>query len=91
MLILCVLLGLAAMSQQRPRLRPQQPERQEWLPKWKELNLSAEQKRRIIDLIQRQRIQKMLDQKALDDILTAEQKKKLQYWKKEKNQKDTTY
>jgi hypothetical protein len=47
-----------------------------------ELKLSDDQKRRIAIIIRRQRMQDMLNQQELDEILTEEQKALLQDWRK---------
>ena len=86
-LIICLLLVFAGMSQQR--FRPQRPDKD--LPaRYQQLKLSADQRTRIANLIRRQRIQKILDQKALEAILTPEQKQKLLRWKEDKNKADST-
>ena len=78
-------MGLAGISQQLPRPQQPQHELQQFRQRWQELNLTMEQKQRIIALIQRQRQQQELNRKALDQILTEEQKKKLLRWKEEKD------
>jgi len=93
-IIWCLFASLAGMSQQRLRPQPpalQQPEPERWLQRWKELNLSADQKKRIIVIIQQQRLQKLLSQKALSEILTEDQKKKLIQWKLDKQKPDSTH
>ncbi|WP_207510218.1 hypothetical protein [Longitalea luteola] len=56
----------------------------------RDLNLSAEQKRRLALLIQRERMQYYLNQKELNDILTPKQKEQLMMWRERRNKSDST-
>lgn len=47
----------------------------------RELNLSAAQRARIMAIIRRQRLEYYLNRRELNEILTEDQKKKLQKWK----------
>ncbi len=49
-----------------------------------ELQLTAEQKRRIAIIIRRQRMQHAMNQRELDEILTEKQKVLLSKWKKDR-------
>lgn len=58
----------------------------ERLQRWRELNLSVQQKERIRALVLRQRMQQYLDWAELNRILTHDQKKKLRAWRDQKRQ-----
>ena len=75
--ILMLLMSLKLIGQNRPNA----------VQRWRELNLSAEQKRQIRMIIVKQRIQQELDKAALDRILTPEQKKKLEKWQERRKKK----
>ena len=75
--ILILLMSLKVIGQNRPNA----------IQRWRELNLSAEQKRQIRMIILKQRIQQELDKAALDRILTPEQRKKLEEWKGSRKKK----
>ena len=53
--------------------------------RWRELQLTTEQKNRIRIILLRQRIQQLRDVKETDEILTPEQKRKLKEWRKRRN------
>jgi hypothetical protein len=71
--------GIAAAAQQR-KLNLNGQERLR--PRLNELKLSDDQKRRIAIIIRRQRMQDLLNQQELDEILTDEQKVLLKEWRK---------
>ena len=75
--ILMLLMSLKLIGQNRPNV----------VQRWRELNLSAEQKRQIRMIILKQRIQQELDKAELYRILTPEQKKKLEEWQGRKKKK----
>ena len=81
LVIILLLMSLKLIAQNR-QLLPGAVQR------WRELNLSAEQKRQIRLILQRQRIQQELDKAELDRILTPEQKRKLKEWKKKRKEKN---
>ncbi len=72
-------LGIAASAQQR-LLNLNGKERLRL--RLHELKLSDDQKRRIAIIIRRQRMQDLMNQQELDEILTDEQKVLLQDWRK---------
>jgi hypothetical protein len=75
--IFLLLMSLKVIGQTRPNA----------IQRWRELNLSAEQKRQIRLIILKQRLQQELDRAALDRILTPDQKKKLEEWRGRKKNK----
>lgn len=72
-----LLMSIKLIAQNRPNA----------VQRWRELNLSAEQKRQIRLIILKQRIQQELDKAALDRVLTPEQRKKLEEWQGRKKKK----
>jgi hypothetical protein len=88
--LLAVLLGLtiSATAQRIPRLNDVQDLRQ----RLNALNLTIEQKRRITNLIRRERLQYYMNQRELNQILTDKQKAMLLQWRKERqgNKTDST-
>lgn len=72
------MLGANATAQRRPGVDPGLRQRMN------QLRLTEEQKRRIAIIIRRQRMQDLLNQKELDNILTDEQKALLKEWKKKR-------
>jgi|GEM_PF-5323415 len=76
--IFMLLMSLKLIGQNRPNA----------VQRWRELNLSAEQKRQIRLIILKQKIQQELDKAELDRILTPEQKRKLKEWKKKWKEKN---
>jgi len=79
--LITVLLLTLGLSAQNPAVLPDRVQR------WKELNLTLQQKEQIRIIILRQRIQQYLDWAELNRILTKEQKKKLKEWKRLKGKK----
>ena len=77
LVIISLLMSLQLIAQNRPNA----------VQRWRELNLSVEQKRQIRLILQRQRIQQELDKAELDRILTPEQKRKLKEWQGRKKKK----
>ena len=75
---LLIMLGANATAQRRPGVDPGLRQRMN------QLRLTEEQKRRIAIIIRRQRMQDLLNQKELDNILTDEQKALLKEWKKKR-------
>jgi hypothetical protein len=88
--LLAVLLGLtiSATAQRIPRLNDVQDLRQ----RLNALNLTIEQKRRITNLIRRERLQYYMNQREMNQILTDKQKAMLLQWRKERqgNKTDST-
>ena len=88
--LLAMLLGMtaSATAQRVPNLQDVQDLRQ----RLQTLQLTLEQKRRVMDLIRRERLQFYLNQKELNQILTDKQKALLLQWRRarEGNKKDTT-
>lgn len=88
--LLAVLLGItiSATAQRIPRLNDVQDLRQ----RLNALNLTIEQKRRITNLIRRERLQYYMNQRELNQILTDKQKAMLLQWRKERtgNKTDST-
>ena len=73
---LLMFLGVTATAQRRPGIEPGLRQRMS------ELKLTDEQKRRIAILIRRQRVQNLMNQQELNEILTDKQKAMLQDWRK---------
>lgn len=65
---------------------------QELRQRLQSLRLTLEQKRRIMSLMRRERLQYYLNQKELNQILTEKQKAQLLLWRKERegNKSDST-
>jgi hypothetical protein len=88
--LLAVLLGItiSATAQRIPRLNDVQELRQ----RLNALNLTIEQKRRITNLVRRERLQYYMNQRELNQILTDKQKAMLLQWRKERqgNKTDST-
>ena len=80
LLITALLLSLC-LSAQNPAVSPDRAQR------WRELNLTIQQKEQIRIIIMRQRMQQYLDWAELNRILTKDQKKKLKEWKRLKGKK----
>ena len=72
---LLMFLGVNASAQRRPGAEPGLRQRMS------ELRLTAEQKRRIAILVRRQRMQNLMNQQELNEILTEKQKVQLAKWK----------
>jgi len=72
---LLMFLGVTANAQRRVGVEPGLRQRMS------ELKLTAEQKRRIATIIRRQRIQNLMNQQELNEILTEKQKLQLAKWK----------
>jgi Holliday junction resolvase-like predicted endonuclease len=72
---LLLLLGVNATAQRRQNLAPELRQRMG------ELQLTAEQKRKIAIIIRRQRMQNLANQQELNGILTEKQKLLLRRWK----------
>jgi hypothetical protein len=75
---LLMLLGVNANAQRRPGGAPALRQRMN------ELRLTAEQKRRIAIIIRRQRMQNLMNQQELNEILTEKQKLQLAKWKEDR-------
>lgn len=73
---LLLFMGVNATAQRRQNLAP------EIRQHMSELQLTAEQKRKIANLIRRQRMQNLMNQQELNEILTERQKALLQDWRK---------
>jgi len=56
----------------------------------RDLNLTAEQKRRLVRLVQRERMQHYMNQQELNDILTPKQREQLMKWRQKRNSSDST-
>jgi hypothetical protein len=88
--LLAVLVGItiSATAQRIPRLNDVQELRQ----RLNALNLTIEQKRRITNLVRRERLQYYMNQRELNQILTDKQKAMLLQWRKERqgNKTDST-
>jgi hypothetical protein len=80
-LVITSLLLTLRLSAQNPTVLPDRTQR------WKELNLTLQQKEQIRIIIMRQRMQQYLDWAELNRILSKEQKKKLKEWKRLKDKK----
>jgi len=80
-LVITSLLLTLRLSAQNPTVLPDRTQR------WKELNLTLQQKEQIRIIIMRQRMQQYLDWAELNRILTKDQKKKLKEWKRLKGKK----
>jgi ABC-type thiamine transport system ATPase subunit len=72
---LLMFLTINVSAQRRPGIAPGLRERMS------ELKLSAEQKRKIATIIRRQRMQNLMNQQELNEILTEKQKVLLARWK----------
>jgi hypothetical protein len=88
LLILLIVTALTASAQRRP----QAGKMQELRLRLNDLQLTAEQKSRIADLIRRERLQSYRNQQELNDILTDKQKALLIDWQKKRqgNKCDST-
>jgi len=75
---LLMFLGISANAQRRPGFGPGLRQRMS------ELQLTAEQKRKIAIIIRRQRMQNLTNQQELNEILTDKQKVLLSRWKKDR-------
>jgi len=82
---LLTIMGITASAQQRlininerDRLR------------LRDLNLTPEQKRRLVRLVQRERMQHYMNQQELNEILTPRQREQLLKWKERRNRNDST-
>ena len=75
---LLMFLTINASAQRRPGVAPGLRQRMS------ELKLSAEQKRRIATIIRRQRMQNLMNQQELNEILTEKQKLQLAKWKEKR-------
>jgi len=80
-LLMAALLLNRCLIAQNPTVLPDRVQR------WRELNLTHQQKEQIRIIVMRQRMQQYLDMAELNRILTKEQKKKLKEWKQLKNKK----
>ena len=81
-LLITALLVTLGLSAQNPTVLPDRAQR------WRELNLTLQQKEQIRIIIMRQRIQQYLDVAEMNRILTKDQKKKLKEWKQLKGKKN---
>ena len=75
---LLMFFGATATAQRRPGIEPGLRQRMN------ELRLTAEQKRRIATIIRRQRMQNLMNQQELNEILTEKQKLQLAKWKEKR-------
>ena len=73
---LLLFLGVTATAQRRQNAAPELRQRMN------ELKLTDEQKRRIAIIIRRQRMQNVMNQRELNDVLTEKQRILLQDWRK---------
>jgi hypothetical protein len=89
LLAILVLVSVAARAQQQP-FRDHRA--QQTYERLRVLNLSFDQKQRIVALIRRERFQQMINRKQLEEILTPAQKQQLKKWKTRPltNTKDST-
>lgn len=84
-LLLAMLIGLGtSATAQRRMLNINQQERL----RLRDLNLTEDQKRKLVLLIQRERMQFYLNQKALNEILTEKQKAMLLEWRNKRQGKN---
>jgi Spy/CpxP family protein refolding chaperone len=79
-LVLLIVAGLSATAQRRPGAGKVHERRL----RLNELQLTEEQKRRIAAIIRRERMQNLMNQRELDEILTEKQKAMLTEWKKKR-------
>jgi len=83
--LLSILLGMTLTAMGQKNLK--EPNRQELnFERLRSLNLSSQQKIRILSLIRREQQLHQQDMEELDKILTGEQKQKLSRWKKSGSQ-----
>lgn len=75
---LLLFMGVNATAQRRQNPAPELRQRMS------ELQLTAEQKRKIANLIRRQRIQNLMNRQELNQILTEKQKALLTDWRKKR-------
>jgi hypothetical protein len=75
---LLMFLGVTASAQRRAGVEPGLRQRMS------ELKLTADQKRRIATIIRRQRMQNLMNQQELNEILTDKQKLLLRKWKEDR-------
>lgn len=75
---LLMFLGVTATAQRRSGVEPGLRQRMS------ELKLTADQKRRISTIIRRQRMQNLMNQQELNEILTEKQKLQLAKWKEKR-------
>ena len=75
---LLIMLGSNATAQRRQNVDPGLRQRMN------ALRLTEEQKRSILIIMRRQRLQEIMNQKELDAILTDKQKEMLRDWKKKR-------
>ena len=75
---LLLFLGVTATAQRRSGVAPGLRQRMN------ELQLTAEQKRRIAIIIRRQRMQNSMNQRELNEVLTEKQKLQLARWKEKR-------
>jgi len=81
---LLLFLGVTATAQRRQNPAPELRQRMN------ELKLTDEQKRRIAIIIRRQRLQNVMNQRELNDVLTEKQKLLLTRWReKQENRSDS--
>ncbi|THU40737.1 hypothetical protein FAM09_01080 [Niastella caeni] len=81
LLLLVMLIGMGTTATAQQRLVNNQEMRQ----RMSELQLTLEQKRRLAELIRRERMQYYLNQKALNEILTEKQKAILLNWRSKRD------
>ena len=79
---LLMFLGVTATAQRRSGVEPGLRQRMS------ELKLTADQKRRISTIIRRQRMQNLMNQQELNEILTEKQKVLLRKWKDDRFSKN---
>ena len=79
---LLMFLGTTATAQRRSGIEPGLRQRMS------ELQLTAEQKKRIATIIRRQRMQNLTNQQELNEILTDKQKVLLRKWKDDRFSKN---
>jgi hypothetical protein len=86
--LLAVLLGITMSATAQPIRRPDVVSRP-LVGRLDALQLTVEQKRRITNLIRRERLQYYMNQRELNQILTNKQKAMLIQWRKERKENKT--
>ncbi|MFT3822334.1 MAG: hypothetical protein QM731_00390 [Chitinophagaceae bacterium] len=86
-LLFCV---SGAYAQAKGPLRSSFKQQQQLQDHWKELRITPAQRLRLVILLRKRRLQQLQDQKELDEILTPEQKRQLNSWKRQELLQDST-
>jgi hypothetical protein len=79
LLLLAILVWMGATA--TAQVRPPRDHGAEKFERLRSLNLSAEQKRKLMALIRKEKLQQWLNKQELEAILTPEQKQQLLKWK----------